>query len=254
MKKILDALSGSGEVSVADLSEKFNVSTMTIRRDLEFLERQSLLTRTHGGAIIAPPSVAAFEFQESRKSQMAEKNAIAQAAARLVKPGMTVIIDTGTTTLELAHALRGIKGIKVLTSSLAIASALLAHDGIELVLLGGTVNRNSPDLSGPLTESNISAFRAELAFIGADAADNRGFYTDSQQIAQVSRAMIASAQKVILLLDSSKFEKTNFVRIAGWGNVDMLFVDEHLNAKTVKWLKKTIKNYSLAPIATKEKT
>jgi len=239
-KKILDMLSAKPEVSVVEFAEKFQVATMTIRRDLDALEQQKQITRTHGGAILAAPSFVAFAFQDRRRSQMAEKKAIAKEAVKRVDPGMTVIIDTGTTTLEVAKALAGISGLKILTSSLAIASALFACEGIELVLLGGTVNRESPDLSGQLTQDNLSAFRADVAFVGADALDEHGLYTSDQQIAGVSKAMIASAKKTILVADSSKLAKTSFVRFAEWKQINAIITDKGLGTTQKRRLKKAV--------------
>ncbi len=247
MKKILELLAGREEIAVGDMADRFQVATMTIRRDLETLEQQGLIIRTHGGAILTAPSVVAFQFHSRQQSHMAEKRAIAKAAVRLVKPGMTIILDTGTTTLGLAHALGGLTGIKVLTSSLAIASALLTHGGIELVLLGGTASKNSPDLSGQLTEANLATFRAHIVFIGADAVDKHGLYTNTQQIAQVTRAMIASSEKVVLVADSSKFGRNAFASITGWKDIDMLFVDDGLDAQSRKWIKNTVRNHTLVP-------
>jgi DeoR/GlpR family transcriptional regulator of sugar metabolism len=252
INKILEALAGREEVSVAELTERFQVTSMTIRRDLDILEQQGRITRTHGGTRLAAPSIVAFKFQKRRQSCLAEKRAIARAAAELVKPGMTVILDTGTTTLEVARALGGIPQLNVLTSSLAIASALLAYSNLELVLLGGTVSKNSPDLSGPLTEDNLAAFRADLAFIGADAVDARGLYTSSQQIARVSRAMIANARRTILVADSSKFGKTAFVRFTGWEKIDCLLVDDGLDKSTQQWVGKAVKDVTLAPTGGRE--
>jgi len=244
-ESILAFLAGSDEVSVPELTAHFNVAAMTIRRDLSHLAEQGLITRTHGGAILAAPSVVAFAFQQRRQTQMAQKLAIAGAAVRMVKPGMTVILDTGTTTLEVARLLGKIPRLKVLTSSLAVASVLLAHDDLELVLLGGTASKGSPDLSGPLTELNLAAFRADLAFISADALDERGFYTGIQEIANVSRAMIASARHTILVADSSKFGKNAFVRIAGWETIDHVIVDDGLPKQFLTWVGKSIINHTL---------
>jgi DeoR/GlpR family transcriptional regulator of sugar metabolism len=254
LKKILDYLAGREEVSVAELVRQFQVAPMTVRRDLGVLEGQGRITRTHGGALLAAPSLVAFEFQERRQSRLAEKQAIARAAVQWVRPGMTVILDTGTTTLEVARALGGIPRLKVLTSSLAIASALLAQGDLELVLLGGTVSQHSPDLSGPLTEDNLAAFRAELAFVGADALDARGLYTRSQQIARVSRAMLSRAERTILVADSSKFGKTAFVRFAGWPEIDVLLTDDGLDAKARKWVEKNAPKHILAPVNLREKS
>ena len=241
-RKILQALAGREEVSAAALARRFRVTTMTIWRDLEALAHAKRITRTHGGALLSAPAVAAFAFQARQQCHLAEKAAIGRAAAQRVKPGMTVILDTGTTTLEVARALGGIPRLKVLTSSLAIASALLTHDNLELVLLGGTVSPGSPDLSGALTEDNLAAFRADLAFVGADAMDQHGLYTRNQGIARVSRAMIANAQRTILVADSSKFGRTAFVRFAAWDAMAGWVTDKALPADARRWAKKTVRN------------
>lgn len=251
-KAMVEMLAGRDAMSVAELAVHFRVAPMTVRRDLDALARQGRITRTHGGALLAAPSVVAFRFQERRQSRLAEKAAIARAAAALVQPGMTVILDTGTTTLEVARALGGVPGLKVLTSSLAVASALLAHSDLELVLLGGTVNKGSPDLSGPLTEENLAQFRADVAFIGADALDAGGLYTSSQEIARVSRAMIASARRAILVADSSKFDRTSFVRFAGWGEVDLLLTDARLPAAARRWVRQKVAAHQRIPLGGKE--
>ncbi len=246
LQQILDRLAGQDEVGVADLAGHFQVTAMTIRRDLDVLEKQGQVTRTHGGAMLAAPSIVAFSFQSRQQERIQEKKAIAREAVKRVKPGMTVLIDTGTTTLEVAKALAGFSDLKVLTSSLAIASALLAHDGLELVLLGGTVNRNSPDLSGSLTEDNLARFRADISFAGADALDENGLYTRSQQMARVSRTMLATAGKTVLVADSEKFGKSAFVRFAQWTDVDELITDSRLGADHLKWVKDAVDTYTLA--------
>jgi DeoR/GlpR family transcriptional regulator of sugar metabolism len=240
LRKILALLASHEEVSVTSLAARFRVTTMTIRRDLESLERDGRITRTHGGALLAAPTMAAFAFQERRQVRMAEKAAIGRAAVREVQPGMTLILDTGTTTLEVARLLGGIPRLKVLTNSLAIASALLAHGDLELVLLGGTVSARSPDLSGPLTEDNLAAFRADLAIVGADALDARGLYTSGQPIARVSRAMLANAARTLLVADSSKFGKTAFARIANWSDIDLLVTDAGLPRAVRRWVGKIV--------------
>jgi len=241
-QQILQALAGREEVSAVALARQFRVTSMTIWRDLEVLEHAKRITRTHGGALLSAPVVAAFAFHARQQCRLAEKAAIGRAAAQMVKPGMTVILDTGTTTLEVARALSGIPQLKVLTSSLAIASELLTHDNLELVLLGGTVSQGSPDLSGTLTEDNLAAFRADLAFIGADAMDKQGLYTRNQGIARVSRAIIANAQRTILVADSSKFGSIAFIRIAAWEAVDGWVTDDELPADARRWAKKTMRS------------
>jgi len=247
-EKIAGLLGRREEVSVAELAETFGVAAMTIRRDLDALAREGRVTRTHGGALLAAPGAATFEFEDRRQSHPAEKRAVARAAAEMIEPGMTVILDTGTTTLELARLLGGIPDLTVVTSSLAIASALFAVPGIELTLLGGTVNRSSPDLSGVLTVDNLKTLHADVAFVGADGADANGYSTSSMDIAQVSRAIIGSADRKILLADSSKFGTRAFVRIARWDALDHVIVDDGLPARPRRWLKKAVKKLTLAPV------
>jgi len=239
-EKILERLSRQKEVSVQDLAHRFRVTPTTIRRDLDALEREGRLTRTHGGALLSRPSVIAFEFLERNQAHLAEKQAIAREVASTIEPGMTLTLDTGTTTLEVARAVAGIPDLRVLTSSLAIASVLHAHDNIELVLLGGNARKNSPDLSGPLTEENLLRFRTQIAILGADAADRKGLYTTDLGISRVSKAMIAGSERTLLVLDSSKFARSAFVRFAGWGEVDRVVTDSGIGKGDLRWLRRSV--------------
>jgi len=247
VEQIIDLLSTQRKVTVAELTERFQVTRMTIRRDMNTLEQQGRITRTHGGAILAAPAVASFAFLDRRQTHLPEKLAIAEAAAKFVAPGMTVILDTGTTTLEVAKCLAGISRLRVLTSSLAIASEFFGSENMELTLLGGTVSDGSPDLTGLLTEENLKEFRADLAFLGADGVDAGGLYTEFQSIARVSQAMIASARKSILVATHSKFGKAAFVRFAKWKDVDSVIVGGKLTAAQRRWVKKGVNELIEAP-------
>ncbi len=237
-RRILELLARDGEVSVQQLSSLFAVTPMTIRRDLEALEREGRLTRTHGGAVYSQRAVIEFAFLERGREHQAEKQAIAREAARLVEPGMRLVLDTGTTSLAVAHRLTGTPRLTVLTTSLAIASALHAHENIELILLGGNVRRSSPDLTGPLTEENLARFRVDIAFVGCDGADATGAYTTDMAVARVTRAMIGCARRVVLVADSSKFGREAFVRYAAWENFQQVITDGGLTSRARKWLKK----------------
>ncbi len=247
LEEILELLSTQREVTVAELKERFQVTQMTIRRDMNELEKQGLITRTHGGAILAAPAVASFAFQDRHQKHMPEKIAAAQAAAKLVEPGMKVVLDTGTTTLEVAKYIASIPGIQVLTSSLAIASSLFGNDKLELILLGGTVQQGSPNLTGLLAEENLKGFRPDISFLGADAVDDDGLYTETESIARVSQAMITSSQKAVLVADYSKFDKTAFVRFAKWKDIDTVIVGGKLTTSQRRWLKKSVSEIVEAP-------
>ena len=245
---ILDVLASRGEVSVQELAQGLGVSLMTVRRDLTRLERDGQITRTHGGAVLSKAGVIEFAFLEQGKVCAAEKRAIAKAVAAMIEPGMTVTLDTGTTALEVAKAIAGIRPLTVLTSSLAIASALYAHDHIELVLLGGTARKGSPDLTGWLTEENLKRFRVDLAVLGADGADPDGAYTTGVSVARVSQAMIAGATRTVLGVDHTKLGKAAFVRFAEWGDLSQVVTDAGASGATRKWLRKAVKNVTYARI------
>lgn len=234
-QRILEQLQLEREVSVQDLARQLKVSLITIRRDLEELERAGALTRTHGGAVFSKASVVEFAFLERTQEHTAEKQAIARYLAKVVQPGMTVVLDTGTTTLEIARAIAGIPRLRVITTSLAIASALHAYDNIELVLPGGIMRHHSPDLSGPLTEKNLRQFQADLAVIGADAVTPEGLYTSDMGIARISGAMIDCAGESWLVTDSSKFSSRSFIKFADWSAITHLVTDAGIKAQDQEW-------------------
>ena len=245
-KAILDILASGGDTSVQDLAGRFGVSLMTIRRDLALLEREGELTRTHGGAVLSKAGVVEFAFEARAKEHAAEKRAIGEAVASMIRPGMAISLDTGSTTLEVARAtvlaLGNRDPLTVLTSSLVIASALYAHDNVDLVLLGGTARKGSPDLTGWLTEENLKRFRVDLAVLGADGLTQDGAFTTDVNVARVSQAMAAGAQRTVLAADHSKFEKTAFVCFAPWTKFTHVVTDDQVPPPVRRWLNKAVKH------------
>jgi DeoR/GlpR family transcriptional regulator of sugar metabolism len=154
-----------------------------------------------------------------RKNQAA-KQAIAAAAVAQVKDGESVMLDSGTTTLELAKRLRGKRNLTVITTSLPIAAQLQYDPQIEVLLLGGYLRASSPDLAGALTEANLETLRADAAFLGADGIDLKGnVYQDSPELARMLTKMAASATRVYVVADGSKLGRTalwRFGRLPDW--------------------------------------
>lgn len=245
---ILDYLSRHGEAGVRELADRFGVSLMTVRRDLAYLENQGNLTRTHGGSVLSKQSVLEFAFREKEATNAAQKQAIARAVAESVEPGMTLSLDTGTTTLEVARAIAPVPQLTVLTSSLAIASALFGRDNIELVLLGGTARKGSPDLFGMLTEDNLKQFLVDMAVLGADGVTREGVYTTDVAIARVSQAMIAGATRTVLAIDSSKFDRTAFVKVTGWSRITRVVTDAGTPPSVRKWLSRSVRETVYAEV------
>ena len=167
---------------------------MTIHRDLDRLAKQGALIRTHGGATLAKKMTFEFAFRNQQAQEEKAKAEIAKAAIAHIRDGQTIIFDTGTTTLQIAKVLPD-KEITVITTSLAIVSQLQSCERTDVILLGGYLRRGSPDMHGPLTESNLANFRADLAFIGADGIDLQGnTFTDDLRVAGLSRTMATNCR------------------------------------------------------------
>lgn len=220
---IREFLRAGTELSIPELAARFGVSEMTVRRDLDRLAEGGEVRRLHGGAVVTERMAFEFDFAQRRLERQAQKRAIARRALELVRPGHRLIIDSGTTTLELACLLADFGKLTVITPSLAVASALQYSSGIETVLLGGVVRRGSPDLAGLATETVLGLFAADLAFQGADAIDREGaMYTSDLRVAQVDRAIRSRAERTYVLADSSKIGRTALCRngfvfeTAGW--------------------------------------
>ncbi|MFH1024647.1 MAG: DeoR/GlpR family DNA-binding transcription regulator [Planctomycetota bacterium] len=247
--KILEMVARGGEVSVDRLARRFDLSRMTVRRDLAALARAGRLSRTHGGAVASRTGLVEFSFRDRENHRLGEKRAIARAVAARIRPGMTVSLDTGTTTREVARALVGIRGITVLTSSLAIAALLYANEGCEVVLPGGVVRRTSPDLTGSLAEETLRNFRVDLAVIGADAAAPGGIFTRDVGVSRICRAMVARAAEVVLVADSGKFATTAFVHSLDWKDVDRVVTDDGCSPAVRRWLGRKVGKVTYVAVA-----
>ena len=219
-REMLDAVRG-GTAQVGELAAAFGVSEMTVRRDLRALESEGKLTRVHGGAVVsAEPS-----FAEVVVERLDAKDRIGAAAAALVEDGQTIILDIGTTTLQLARHLRG-REVTVITSNLAAYEELLPESSVELVLLGGIVRRNYRSLVGVLAEDALRQLRADVAFIGASGVGGDLSVMDSTMVeVPIKRAMLASASKAVLVVDSAKLGMRGSVRVCGAEELDVLVTD-----------------------------
>ncbi len=227
------------EVSIDELAGRFDVSGMTVRRDLELLEARGDVIRTHGGAALAKRLTFEFSFREKQNRNRGAKSRIAECAADHIEDGQVVILDTGTTTLEIARRIMGRRNVTVITTSLAIVSALQFAAGVRVVLLGGFLRGGSPDLHGPLTEQNVEMFRADVAFMGADAVDLDGnTYADDLQVVNLDRKMAASSARVIVVADSSKFGRTGMCRIFSPSDYSLIVSDAGIDADALKRLVK----------------
>jgi DeoR/GlpR family transcriptional regulator of sugar metabolism len=248
---LVKVLAEGRQVSIASASERFGVHPMTIRRDLAALEKAGVLVRCYGGGIPAKRITFEFEFDQRRRTNQSEKRVIGAAAAGFVAEGDTVILDTGTTTAEVARALVGSRTrCSVTTSSLVIASELWGVDGIELTLLGGHVRGSSPDLIGPGVELMLNRLSADVAFLGTDGIDaNRGCFTIDVEAARVAEKVAASARRVVVVADSSKLGRHAPVRYLPLEEMQELVTDANAPRQFIADLRKRGVRVTIVPMS-----
>ncbi|MFC6019504.1 DeoR/GlpR family DNA-binding transcription regulator [Plantactinospora solaniradicis] len=228
---ILSRVRTAGGVRVTELAAEFGVSDMTIRRDLEALAERGLLAKVHGGATTAQPgSTDEPGFAAKSVRQRAEKAAIAREAAGLVTPGMAVALSAGTTTAELAHRLTGIPALTVVTNSIPVAE-ILHRSGRpdQTVVLTGGVRTPSDALVGPVAVAAIRSLHLDLVFLGVHGMSERaGFSTPNLLEAETNRALLASADRLVVLADHTKWATVGISSFAELSEAHTVVSDAHL--------------------------
>jgi len=226
-KEITDLLRTQGRVSVAALSESLGVSVVTIRNDLDALERQQVLRRLRGGAIAVRPARFQRSLHPLHSAFEAEKQRIGELAASLVRDGETIIIDAGSTTLALARALpQPLQDVAVITPALDVAQVLEAHMGVKVVITGGTVAKPQRCLIPPFATALLRQLNADVAFIACSGVDaRRGFTTQSWEEAEVKHAIAAAASRVVFLADHGKIGHVATAKIMDLAEAELLITD-----------------------------
>ncbi len=237
-RAILELLQRERRVLVAELAKEFDTSQVTIRKDLEALHVRGMIQRTHGGAL--PTRDGALEdpsLREKARWRRKEKLRIAAAVARLVSEGQVVILDSGTTTMEIARALRNLRNLTVITNGVNIA-AELASSSIEVILTGGTVRKNSFSLVGPIAEETLRRLSADILFLGVDGFDVRhGLSTPNLPEAKVNRIMTEIAKRTVVVCDSSKFGRRSLSLIAHTASLQHVITDKGIPKSDLQALK-----------------
>ncbi|MDM4767669.1 DeoR family transcriptional regulator [Pelomonas sp. SE-A7] len=225
-EQILDLLVTQGSVQVSDLVPKLGVSAVTIRTDLSALENQGLVTRSYGGATLVrtPPPEQSIRQKDTLNTGLKEH--IGAAAARLVEPGDNIIIDSGTTTLHMARHLQGLDRVTVMTNGLNIAWELADTPGVELMLTGGLLRKQSLSVQGAQAEACLNVYNFDKLFLGVDGFDLQfGVTTHHEAEASLNHRMVERAKKVIVLTDASKFGRVSLHRIVLLDRVHAVITD-----------------------------
>ena len=235
---ILAQLKKEGSVSVVDLCNELNVSSVTIRKDLKILEDKNLLFRTHGGGTLTNPYTVDRPVNEKAMMHSNEKSGIAEVAANLIEPNDCILIASGTTVLSLDKSLHPKGNLTVVTAALNVALELIHHAGVEVIQLPGIIRKTSSSVAGNEAEKMLDDFSFSKLFLGVDGIDLEfGLTTTNMMEAQLNKKMIAASQKTIVLADSSKFGKRGFGRICGLEDVDQMITDHNISDHMVDTLK-----------------
>lgn len=233
-KKISELLKEQSSLKVSALTEIFNVSESTIRRDLQEMDEKGLLTRTHGGAVSIQSTSFEPSFKEKEIEDHDKKVIIGKIAASMIKDGDTILLDSGTTTLEVAKHINAHK-VTVITNSIDIASVLLHNENIDLIVTGGSMRFTTRAMVGTITENVLKNFRVDKAFIGTNGISiEEGITTPNFAEAQTKKAMMNVANKVIVLADSSKFNKVCFSVISPIRAVSSIITSGNLDKEILK--------------------
>ncbi|NUT34597.1 MAG: DeoR/GlpR transcriptional regulator [Hamadaea sp.] len=223
-----------GSVSAADLAEMFHVSLMTVHRDLDELERQGVVRKFRGGVSAQPSSVFESNVSYRLRAARTEKLALAQRARELVEPGMAVMLDDSTSTLELARLLVDAGPLTVITNFLETIKLLSGVRGIRLLSLGGEYYATHDSFLGVPCVEAIEALRVDLLFASTSAVSGSYAYHQEQEIVLVKRAMIRCAQRAVLMVDHTKLGRVALHRVAPLRDFDLVLTDAGAPAETLR--------------------
>ncbi|MFI0788716.1 DeoR/GlpR family DNA-binding transcription regulator [Streptomyces lydicus] len=233
-RRMRETVIARGFVRTADLAEEFGISLMTAHRDLDALQAQGWLRKVRGGATGLPSAQFHGSVAERMATMAQTKQQLARAAATLLVPGQSVLLDDSTTCLLLAHQAAEHSPLTVLTNSLPAITTLAKEPGISLITLGGAYFPAYDAFMGPHTADAVRAFRADVLFMSTTAVTNGRCYHTSPETVQVKRAMMESAGRRILVADHTKFAKGGLYALAPLTDFDLLIIDDGLPAEHLR--------------------
>lgn len=229
---IVDTINKKSKVTVAQLCDLFNVSPATIRNDLRELEATGLLTRTHGGAVSVNRFYTELPYNERATENSDEKKAIGKLAASLVKDNDTILIDVGTTTIEMAKNLSNINKLTVVTNDIEVARFLNENTNASVYILGGHMRSKYNSISGKVTIDMLSNLHVDKAFLSAEGVTfDNGATVSDVNLSDFKQEAMKHSNRTIVLCDSSKFSKVAFCKFADLEEIDMLITSEKFKEK-----------------------
>lgn len=235
---ILEFIEKNNSCTVEELSEKLNVSPITIRRDLQYLDDIGKITRTFGGAVLKTNLIDEIPYAEKTTVNKEVKENIAKFAASLIKEGNIIILDAGTTNMEIAKNIKDFKSLTVVSTDINIAAYLCNNSNLKIICTGGIVQNSTGACIGMKTSEFLKNINADIVFIGTSSADvDKGITTPTIDKAEIKKQMLISSNKKILILDSTKFRKVSFAKVCDLKDLDMIITDANLNKNIVNAIK-----------------
>jgi len=240
-KKILGLIQRRGRLRISELTGLFGVSEVTLRADLSALERQGHLKRTHGGAVLRERSIfpgkVSLSFGDKVVPRLEAKRKIGRKAAEMIEDGMNVLLDAGTTILEIARNLKNHRDLTVITDSIPVAIELCNSEGVTVILTGGMLRSASLAVIGPESWSILENIHVQRSFIGAQGVSlEHGFFCGNIIEGETKKRMMACAEETYVVVDHSKFGMTGLVPFAAFEDVGHLLVDEITDRKLLRQL------------------
>lgn len=238
LTNIVNYLDSRGSADIQELMRVFQVSKPTILRDLKKLEEEHQINRTFGGATSIKRGTKFEQFFNLKANEFfSEKQAIASQAQKLIFPGETILLDSGSTTLELAKNILNIKNISIITNDLKIASLVADHSDNELIVLGGKKREHVYSLLGTFTEGFLKMLKVDKTFLGVDAIDvSQGLTNANLEEINIKRLMIEAGKEVILLADSSKFDNVALGKIDDVTTLNTIITDTGVSSDNIVYL------------------
>ncbi len=228
--QIVQIVRSAGCVKVNELARKFNTSAVTIRNDLNELHQRGLVQRSHGGAILPDKILRESPLYERLKSHSEEKQRIGAMAATMIHDGETIILDSGTTTLEIARQIKKKQNLQIITNGINIAAELLDARDAEVIIVGGTVRKESASISGHFSEEMLGQWSADKMFLSGTGCDlDFGVSGANLEETMVNKAMLRISREIILVADASKFSKRSMSRIVPFSEIDTVISDTSLS-------------------------
>src|SRR5262245_43122696 len=239
-RNLLDLVDQQGQVTVSDMVRRFAISAVTVRSDLDALASLGAVVRSHGGAIRRLEAIQDYPLRTKETLHHAEKVRIGKAAAELVQPGETIILDSGTTTAEIARHLkrRKLQNVTVITNALNIAVELMDCPGVSLIMIGGLMRPVSLSFVGPQADSMMNEFHADRLFLAVDGLDlENGPSTPDVLEAQLNNVMIRSAKEVNVVADFSKLGRRSVSKIGPFKRIQRLITDKRATPEFTEGLR-----------------